>query len=142
MIAAALPGFENGLPPDSLRRPGLFLITFDPVLYYLLGNLRLQPAAGKYYHAACYGAFIASVAAIELRELLAAACVTDAITTPALGQLLEAVAIDEATATGSEGGGGNRDFKIARSAAREALAPWVALPKTALARPRPEPRPQ
>eukprot|EP00873_Tetraselmis_striata_P026779 jgi/Tetstr1/447043/TSEL_003671.t1 len=58
-LATALPGFENGMPPDSLRRPGLFPIALDRVFDYMLGNPRLQPAANGYYHAACYGAFIA-----------------------------------------------------------------------------------
>eukprot|EP00873_Tetraselmis_striata_P002399 jgi/Tetstr1/422663/TSEL_013461.t1 len=52
VFATALPGFENGMPPDSLRRPVLFPITLDRVLEYLLGNPRLQPASDEYYHAA------------------------------------------------------------------------------------------
>eukprot|EP00873_Tetraselmis_striata_P038196 jgi/Tetstr1/458460/TSEL_004315.t1 len=43
----------------------------------------------EYYHAACYGAFIAG-STIKLRKLLAAACVTEGIT-PAFGQRLEAI---------------------------------------------------
>eukprot|EP00873_Tetraselmis_striata_P016954 jgi/Tetstr1/437218/TSEL_025948.t1 len=35
-LATALPGFENGMPPDSLRRHGLFPIAPDRVLEYLL----------------------------------------------------------------------------------------------------------
>eukprot|EP00873_Tetraselmis_striata_P011744 jgi/Tetstr1/432008/TSEL_021484.t1 len=65
ILATALPGFENGLPPDNLRRPWLFPITLDRVLEYLLGNPRLQSAAEECYHAACYGAFIAG-SAVEL----------------------------------------------------------------------------
>eukprot|EP00873_Tetraselmis_striata_P039102 jgi/Tetstr1/459366/TSEL_000434.t1 len=82
-LATALPGFENGMPPDSLRRPWLFPIAFDRVLEHLLGNPRLRPAADEYYHAACYGAFIAG-STVELRKLMAAACVTEGIT-PAFG---------------------------------------------------------
>eukprot|EP00873_Tetraselmis_striata_P017922 jgi/Tetstr1/438186/TSEL_026786.t1 len=82
----AIPG---GNKSQCLRRPGLFPIALDCVLEYLLGNPRLQPATNEYYHAACYGAFIAG-STIELRKLLVAACVTDGIT-PAFGQRLEAV---------------------------------------------------
>eukprot|EP00873_Tetraselmis_striata_P039829 jgi/Tetstr1/460093/TSEL_000471.t1 len=82
-------GFENGRPPDSLRRPGIFPIALDRVLEYLFGNPRLQPAADEYYHAVCYGAFIAG-STIERRKLLAAACVTEGIT-PAFRQRLEAI---------------------------------------------------
>eukprot|EP00873_Tetraselmis_striata_P014391 jgi/Tetstr1/434655/TSEL_023746.t1 len=57
----------------------------------MLDNRRLHPTTDEYHHAACnYGAFIAGVA-VELRKLLAAACVTD-MTTAAFGQRLEAVA--------------------------------------------------
>eukprot|EP00873_Tetraselmis_striata_P000881 jgi/Tetstr1/421145/TSEL_012188.t1 len=45
--------------------------------------------AGEYYHAACCGAFIAGLA-VELRKLLAVACVTDGVM-HAFGQRLEAV---------------------------------------------------
>eukprot|EP00873_Tetraselmis_striata_P003289 jgi/Tetstr1/423553/TSEL_014226.t1 len=62
----ARPGFENGMPPESLRRPELFPIALDRVLEYMLGNPRLQPVADGYFHAACSGAFIASLA-VELR---------------------------------------------------------------------------
>eukprot|EP00873_Tetraselmis_striata_P020253 jgi/Tetstr1/440517/TSEL_028840.t1 len=80
------------MPPDSLRRPGLFPIALDRVLQYLLGNPRLQPAsADEYYIAACYGAFIAG-SAVELLEPLTAACVADGIT-PAFGHRLEAVVL-------------------------------------------------
>eukprot|EP00873_Tetraselmis_striata_P003490 jgi/Tetstr1/423754/TSEL_014385.t1 len=85
----ALPGFKNGMPPESPRRHGLFPIALDRVVDYLLGNPRHHPAADEYYHAACYGDFIAG-SAVELRKLLAAACVTDGIT-PAFGQRLEAI---------------------------------------------------
>eukprot|EP00873_Tetraselmis_striata_P009968 jgi/Tetstr1/430232/TSEL_020061.t1 len=44
---------------------------------------------GEYYHDACYGAFIAGLV-VELRKLLAAACVTNGIT-PAFGEQLHAV---------------------------------------------------
>eukprot|EP00873_Tetraselmis_striata_P034106 jgi/Tetstr1/454370/TSEL_041277.t1 len=78
------------MPPDSLRRPGLFPITVDRVLELPLGNPRLPPAADKYYHYdACYGGLIAGLA-MELLKLLSAACVADGIT-PAFGQRLEAV---------------------------------------------------
>eukprot|EP00873_Tetraselmis_striata_P021737 jgi/Tetstr1/442001/TSEL_003151.t1 len=77
------------MPPDSLRRPGLFPIALDRVLGYLLGNPRLQPAAYEYYHNACYVAFIAG-STIDLRKLLAAACVTEGITL-AFGRRLEAI---------------------------------------------------
>eukprot|EP00873_Tetraselmis_striata_P004663 jgi/Tetstr1/424927/TSEL_015420.t1 len=72
-FAAALPGFESGMPPD------------------LLGISRLRPAADEYHHAASHGAFIAGLA-IELHKLLATGygCVADGIT-PAFGQRLEAV---------------------------------------------------
>eukprot|EP00873_Tetraselmis_striata_P007218 jgi/Tetstr1/427482/TSEL_017610.t1 len=91
-LATALPGFENGIPPDSMRCLGLFSIALDRVLEYLLDDPRLQPVADLYSHAACYGAFIAGceLLVVELRELLVAACVTDGIT-PAFGQRLEAV---------------------------------------------------
>eukprot|EP00873_Tetraselmis_striata_P041270 jgi/Tetstr1/461534/TSEL_006640.t1 len=89
-LATALPGFENTRPPDRLRRPGLFLIALDRVVEYLLGNPRLKPATNEYYHVACYGAFIAGSTTIELRKLLAAACVIDGIA-PAFGQRLEAI---------------------------------------------------
>eukprot|EP00873_Tetraselmis_striata_P017461 jgi/Tetstr1/437725/TSEL_026379.t1 len=72
------------MPPDSLRRPGRYPIALDRVLEYLLGNPRLQPTADEsYYHAACYGAFIAG-SIIELRKLMKAPCVTDEIT-PSFG---------------------------------------------------------
>eukprot|EP00873_Tetraselmis_striata_P007848 jgi/Tetstr1/428112/TSEL_018167.t1 len=71
--------------------PGVFPISLDRVLEYIMFNLRLQPAADEYYHAACYGAFIAGLA-MESRKLLAAACVTDEIT-PAFGQWLDAVVL-------------------------------------------------
>eukprot|EP00873_Tetraselmis_striata_P040454 jgi/Tetstr1/460718/TSEL_005905.t1 len=88
-LATALPGFENGIPLDSPRRPGLFPIAFDRVLEYLLGNPRLQPVDEYCYHAACYGAFIAG-STIELRSKLpAVACVTEG-TTLAFGRRLEA----------------------------------------------------
>eukprot|EP00873_Tetraselmis_striata_P042736 jgi/Tetstr1/463000/TSEL_007939.t1 len=89
-LATSLQGFDNGRPPDSLQRPGFFPIALDRVLeYMLIGNPRLLPAADEYYHAACYGAFIAG-STIKLRKLLAAACVTEGIT-PAFGQRLEAI---------------------------------------------------
>eukprot|EP00873_Tetraselmis_striata_P018215 jgi/Tetstr1/438479/TSEL_027034.t1 len=91
-LATALPSFENGMPPDSMRCLGLFSIALEWVLEYLLDDPRLQPVADLYCHAACYGAFIAGceLLVVELRELLVAACVTDGIT-PAFGQRLEAV---------------------------------------------------
>eukprot|EP00873_Tetraselmis_striata_P006080 jgi/Tetstr1/426344/TSEL_016657.t1 len=67
-----MPGFENGMPADSLRRPGLFPIGLDRVLEYPFGNPPLQPAADECYHAACYGAFIAG-SAMGLRMLTPAA---------------------------------------------------------------------
>eukprot|EP00873_Tetraselmis_striata_P033077 jgi/Tetstr1/453341/TSEL_040332.t1 len=70
------------MPPDSLRHPGLFPVALDyRVLEYLHSD--------EYYHAACYGAFIAN-SAVELPKLRDAACVTKGIT-PAFGQRLEAV---------------------------------------------------
>eukprot|EP00873_Tetraselmis_striata_P026548 jgi/Tetstr1/446812/TSEL_034292.t1 len=81
---------EGGMPPKSLRRPGLFPFALDCVLEHLLSNSRLQPAADEYYNAACYGVLIAG-SAIELWKLLAAACcVTNGIM-PAFGQRVEAV---------------------------------------------------
>eukprot|EP00873_Tetraselmis_striata_P038710 jgi/Tetstr1/458974/TSEL_004445.t1 len=77
------------MPPDSLRRPGLFPIALDRVVEYLLGNPpRLQPAGDEYCHAACYGAFIAG-SAVQLRMMLAAACVVDG-GAPPFGQRLKA----------------------------------------------------
>eukprot|EP00873_Tetraselmis_striata_P022948 jgi/Tetstr1/443212/TSEL_031252.t1 len=77
------------MPPDSLHLPGLFPIALNRVLEYLLGNPRLHPAADEYYHASCYGAFIADLA-VKLRKLLAGACVSDGIT-PAFGNRIETV---------------------------------------------------
>eukprot|EP00873_Tetraselmis_striata_P040343 jgi/Tetstr1/460607/TSEL_000532.t1 len=90
LIHEKLPKFfaaqETPMPPTavgeekrSATRPGLILMSLDRVLEYrLLGNPRLQPEADEHYHAACYGAFIAGMA-IELRKLLAAACVTNGV---------------------------------------------------------------
>eukprot|EP00873_Tetraselmis_striata_P017489 jgi/Tetstr1/437753/TSEL_026407.t1 len=83
------------MPPDSLRRPGLFPIALDRVLEYLLGNPRLQPTTDEYNHAACFGGFIAGSTA-ELRKPLAAACVIDGIP-PAFGQWLEAIVYNNNT---------------------------------------------
>eukprot|EP00873_Tetraselmis_striata_P044335 jgi/Tetstr1/464599/TSEL_009354.t1 len=49
----------------------------------------IEAARQEYYHAACNGAFFAG-STIELRKLLAAACVTEGIT-HAFGQRLEAI---------------------------------------------------
>eukprot|EP00873_Tetraselmis_striata_P024824 jgi/Tetstr1/445088/TSEL_032893.t1 len=49
-LAATVPGFENGMPPRSLRRPGLFPIALDRVLEYLLGKPYLQTAVDECYH--------------------------------------------------------------------------------------------
>eukprot|EP00873_Tetraselmis_striata_P040601 jgi/Tetstr1/460865/TSEL_006024.t1 len=49
----------------------------------------VKKKCGEYYHAACCGAFIAGLA-VELRKLLAVACVTDGVM-HAFGQRLEAV---------------------------------------------------
>eukprot|EP00873_Tetraselmis_striata_P001967 jgi/Tetstr1/422231/TSEL_013083.t1 len=48
-----------------------------------------ESRADEYYHATCCGAFIAG-STVELRKLMAAACVTEGIT-PAFGQWLEAI---------------------------------------------------
>eukprot|EP00873_Tetraselmis_striata_P005453 jgi/Tetstr1/425717/TSEL_016137.t1 len=95
------------------------------VLGYLLGSPRLQAAADEYYHAACYGAFVANLAT-ELRELLAAAYVAGEIT-HASGQRLEAVV--HIMKTVNDGGGSNRDnFENARPG-REAAAPRATFTK-------------
>eukprot|EP00873_Tetraselmis_striata_P036533 jgi/Tetstr1/456797/TSEL_043471.t1 len=88
----AIPGGNEsraGARDRKSATPELFPIALDRVLEHLVGNPRLQPVADEYYHAACYGAFIAG-SDVELRKLLSAACVTDGIT-PAFGQGLEAI---------------------------------------------------
>eukprot|EP00873_Tetraselmis_striata_P034573 jgi/Tetstr1/454837/TSEL_041717.t1 len=78
-VGTTLAGFENGMSPDGMRRPGLFPIALDSMLEYMHGNPRRQLAADEYYHTACYAASIAGMA-VELRNLLATTYVTDGIT--------------------------------------------------------------
>eukprot|EP00873_Tetraselmis_striata_P009346 jgi/Tetstr1/429610/TSEL_019508.t1 len=91
----------------------------------------------EYYHAACYGAFIAG-SPIELRnKLLAAACVTEGIS-PAFGQRLDAIvhsmeAIDDGhrfRLAYLRGGGSRKSFKTTRPV-RETVAPQATFAKDA-----------
>eukprot|EP00873_Tetraselmis_striata_P013218 jgi/Tetstr1/433482/TSEL_022754.t1 len=91
-VPPAAAGEEDAMPRGNESRGGGQdqNVPLDRVREYdVLGNRRLQPAADEYYHAACHGAFIAG-STIELRKLLAAACVTEGIT-PYFGQRLEAI---------------------------------------------------
>eukprot|EP00873_Tetraselmis_striata_P039206 jgi/Tetstr1/459470/TSEL_004837.t1 len=89
-LATALAVSENGMPPDSFRRlvssPMPSTVCPSTCLVTLASNRQQMNTS---YHAACYGAFIAG-STVELRQLLAAACVTEGIT-PAFGQRLEAI---------------------------------------------------
>eukprot|EP00873_Tetraselmis_striata_P041153 jgi/Tetstr1/461417/TSEL_006527.t1 len=109
------------MPPDSLRRPGLFPIALDRVLEYVLGIPCPRPAADEYYHAACYGAYIAGLA-IELHKLLAAAVYNASATKMSAGQRFGSSGNHQNDRNRDKSGSNRDNFKTARLA-RETAAP-------------------